>query len=382
MNSVNDSGVRPRTALWVVGAGEVAGVGRHVLDVARAGIPGWNLKVLAPPGPLRESLPADLVVGVEFGPSLGFLASARATRRVASESGASIVHAHLAWADFVAAAARPTAALVSTEHGIAGDPMTYANSQIDATATGIAHRWRLRRLRALICVSHATERVVRERWHPPGRLPMHMIPNGIDRLARTPSAAEERPQGSSDAHVTGSLTVGYLGRFAPEKRVDLLIRAFHLLVEKLPSARLSLAGAGVGEPALRQLVAELSLTDRVDFVGWVDAQEWLAGIEVVCLPSVWENCSYALLESLASGVGVVAAPVGGNPQFLPAHALADPRNVPEMARALRGQLLAQTTRPTLPDCVPTVEQMTEQLGRVYEVAGDLRRRPTTRNPRA
>ena len=45
-----------RTALWVVPVSDLAGVARHVLDVAGAGLPGWRLTVLAPPGPLPDRL--------------------------------------------------------------------------------------------------------------------------------------------------------------------------------------------------------------------------------------------------------------------------------------------------------------------------------------
>ena len=38
------------TALWVVPVPDFGGVARHVVDMARAGLPGFNLVVLAPEG--------------------------------------------------------------------------------------------------------------------------------------------------------------------------------------------------------------------------------------------------------------------------------------------------------------------------------------------
>ena len=49
-------------ALWVVPVSDLAGVARHVLDVARSGIPGWRLVFLTPPGDLPRELRA---VGAE-----------------------------------------------------------------------------------------------------------------------------------------------------------------------------------------------------------------------------------------------------------------------------------------------------------------------------
>ena len=44
------------TALWVVPVPNFGGVARHTLDMARAGIPGYELVVLAPAGVLTERL--------------------------------------------------------------------------------------------------------------------------------------------------------------------------------------------------------------------------------------------------------------------------------------------------------------------------------------
>ena len=44
------------TALWVVPVPEFGGVARHVVDMARAGLPGFNLVVLAPEGKLTSRL--------------------------------------------------------------------------------------------------------------------------------------------------------------------------------------------------------------------------------------------------------------------------------------------------------------------------------------
>ena len=44
------------TTLWVVPVPDFGGVARHVVDMARAGLPGFNLVVLAPEGKLTERL--------------------------------------------------------------------------------------------------------------------------------------------------------------------------------------------------------------------------------------------------------------------------------------------------------------------------------------
>ena len=62
--------LNPPTALWVVPVSNLAGVARHVLDVARVGVPGWRLVFLTPPGDLPDAL-RDLGAAVlvePFGP--------------------------------------------------------------------------------------------------------------------------------------------------------------------------------------------------------------------------------------------------------------------------------------------------------------------------
>ena len=65
---MNSNGVP--TALWVVPVPEFGGVARHVVDMARAGLPGFNLVVLAPEGKLTSRLEelGVTVIKAEFGP--------------------------------------------------------------------------------------------------------------------------------------------------------------------------------------------------------------------------------------------------------------------------------------------------------------------------
>lgn len=345
------------TVLLVPSTGEVAGVGRHILDLVHAGVPGWQLRVLSPPGPLVEQLPAEVVVEEEIGPHVGVRRSVAALRAAQKATGAQIVHSHLAWTDIVCALAFLPVPHVSTEHGIAGDSALYETSRAGALVAASVHTARMQRMAATICVSQATAEVVRQRWHPPKRMPLVVIPNGIDRPDRSApeaSAAPGRPP-----------MVGFLGRFEHEKRPDLLLAAMARVRAEVPEARLSMAGEGSMRSELEQRARALGVADAVEFPGWVDSATWLKEIDVLAVTSVWENCSYAILEALANGVGVVASPVGGNPELLPTAALADPADSQAFAAALAAQLRDPRTRPTLPDGYPTIEEMAQRTEAVY-----------------
>lgn len=62
----------------------------------------------------------------------------------------------------------------------------------------------------------------------------------------------------------------YVGRFAPPKKVPLLIEAFALAVQKQPQMRLILIGGGEEEARSRNLSARLGVVDKVEFAGWID----------------------------------------------------------------------------------------------------------------
>lgn len=132
-----------------------------------------------------------------------------------------------------------------------------------------------------------------------------VIPNGI---ALERFAAEPHP-------VPGRIVM--VGRLAPQKRPDLLVRAFARLRDEFPHARLQIAGDGPLRADVAALVEKLGLADVVELLGSrSDVPEILAGAACVALPSAYEGAPYALLEAMAAGAPVVATTVGGMPDTI------------------------------------------------------------------
>ncbi|MBM6399140.1 glycosyltransferase family 4 protein [Phycicoccus sonneratiae] len=354
----------PPLALWVVPVAELGGVARHVLDTAAVGLPGYRLVVQCPPGPLAERLRElkAAVTTAPVGPEHGVRESVSAVRHAVHALAPAVVHSHLAWADVVVAAATvgASAAVVSTEHGIAGDDLVYHGTAWRSRLRAGLHTARLRRADAVIAVSEATARTLRAKWHPGRGTAVHVVPNGVDPLPDTPDR-------SPGLHVVS------VARLAPEKRLDDLLRAVAVLHGRHPEARLTLAGSGPEEASLRAFVTDLGLGDVVDLPGHVDAPSLLERADVLVQLSVWENCSYSLLDALVHGAGAVATPVGGNPEILPPDALVAATDAGAVADAVERQALDPTTRPRLPDGWPTREEMTARVTEVYDsVTGTLR----------
>lgn len=117
---------------------------------------------------------------------------------------------------------------------------------------------------------------------------------------------------------TASRNILYLAHLIRRKGFDDLIQAFALIAESVPDARLVFCGSGEVEHAQR-LSAELGVANRVEFRGWISAEEKtveLANAAVFCLPSYDEGLPMGILEAMSSGVAIVTTPVGGVPDVL------------------------------------------------------------------
>ena len=320
------------TALWVVPVPDFGGVARHVLDVARTGIPGYRLVVCAPEGKLTERL-RELNIPVHtvpLGPSRGFRTSFASLAHVIEQEKPAIVHSHLAYADVIAAAvvnslrirrlanrSLTVPTLITTEHGIAGDDAVYHGTSWRSKLMEQVHRVRLWGTNAAIAVSRSTAEQMRRKW---GARRVSIIYNGVDGPRLRAAVHKHRVPTEPDAPRILSLS-----RLSPEKGIDVLIEAFAQLRTVYPKAHLEIAGEGDLADTLAQQVRELHISDAVTFSGFVDPLEAMGRSDMVVQLSLWENCSYTLLDAKAAGLKTVATNVGGNPEILAPNELVNRR---------------------------------------------------------
>ncbi len=164
----------------------------------------------------------------------------------------------------------------------------------------------------------------------------------LKRFART----ESKPQ---PHHIV------FLGRLVKRKGCLQLLRAFKLLKEAIPEARLSIAGDGPGRQQLENYVKQNNLHSSVTFRGFInekDKPELLASAAIACFPSLGgESFGIVLIEAMAAGALVVlggnnpgyASVLGGQPETL-----FDPKNTARLAlkleRFLADERLADNVR--------------------------------------
>ena len=124
---------------------------------------------------------------------------------------------------------------------------------------------------------------------------------GVDCVRFDPAKRSERVRNELAPH--GELLVGYIGRLAAEKRVDLLAQ-----VATLPGVRLVIVGSGPAEMAIRRaLPSAIFLGQR----GGEHLARIYASLDVFAHAGPHDTFGQTLQEAAASGLPVVAPAAGG-----------------------------------------------------------------------
>ena len=151
------------------------------------------------------------------------------------------------------------------------------------------------------------------------RCPIEIVPNPVDinnfclspetkRATRTKLRQQFALEQDEKLIITTS-------RLVPKNGVADLIKA----LKALPGIKLAILGDGPLEKKLKELAGHLGVGDRVFFLGFARHHEipsYLAAADIFCRPSLSEGLGTSFLEAMASGLPVVATPVGGIVDFL------------------------------------------------------------------
>jgi glycosyltransferase involved in cell wall biosynthesis len=141
---------------------------------------------------------------------------------------------------------------------------------------------------------------------------IRLITNGVDipQIAGLDDVHRVRKEMGigSDDFVIGS--VGRLGNF--HKRFSDLILALNILRDRIPQAKLIIAGDGPDRAMLEKLVEKHNLAGRVIFTGYqFDLSPYYQCMDVFALASHMEGFGLVLAEAMFYKLPVVASRVGG-----------------------------------------------------------------------
>ena len=114
-------------------------------------------------------------------------------------------------------------------------------------------------------------------------------------------------------HIQGKKVILFLGRIAPIKGLDTLVKAFGIIARGREDVRLLLVGPDNWRygTELKKTIIREGVSDKIIFTGMLTGNKKKAAFDcadVFVLPSLSEGFSNALLEAMLCGLPVVISP--------------------------------------------------------------------------
>lgn len=160
---------------------------------------------------------------------------------------------------------------------------------------------------AVIAVSHDSAAQLKSGEVPAEKI--IVLHNAVaKRVPPWPQRVHNDADGSHDAVKLISVS-----RLAPEKGIDVLLRAFAKLAADYPETALDIVGDGPLRGELEVLARDLAVSGRVRFLGnRRDVPDLLGEADVFAMTSRQENHSVSILEAMRAGLPSIVTDVGGN----------------------------------------------------------------------
>lgn len=199
--------------------------------------------------------------------------------------------------------------------------------------------------------------------------------NGLKRIVVIPNPVlGPRRSEVSAIQPSGRRKIITMGRLVPEKRLDLLLRAF-LEVRKEIDCSLTVLGDGPLRGELLALRDQLELTQRVEFLGLLrDPLPLLRDADLFVLSSEFEGMPNALLEAMSCGLPAVSFDCPTGPREIIRHGvdgvLVPPLDIEALAKAMKRLLLDERERQMLGSKAAEVNERFS-LNRIMSMWEDL-----------
>lgn len=337
--------------LQAIRQGKIGGGESHVLDLVRfMDRSRFEPVVLSftdgPMVTLLQSMQVPVfVIGSEKAFDLGVW---RKVRDFMKEQRIDIVHVHgtRANTNVLWAARRLRIPLIYTVHGWSFHDGLHP---LMRKARILSEKFITRKSQVNICVSESNRKTGQQEF---GSFRAEVIRNGINPDKFNPEAdlPNIRHQYGIPA---GSLVVGYIARMTLQKDPVGMVRGFYEAQQRFPGMVLLMVGEGELKQAAIDTATELGIRDKVYFDNFrQDVPAVLQGIDIYCLPSLWEGFPIGVLEAMAMGKTVVATDVDGTREAV-AHGrngwLIPPKDTAALAGAIVRMAEDETLRNELGD---------------------------------
>jgi UDP-glucose:(heptosyl)LPS alpha-1,3-glucosyltransferase len=175
--------------------------------------------------------------------------------------------------------------------------------------------WMLRgrRYRRIVAISERVRTQLKEHYHVPDER-IVTIPNGINLSRFDPSNASSRVEVRRSFGVPEDVPLLlFVGSQYRLKGLEFVIRA---LAQMKTKAVLLVVGGDIAAP-FKRLAEQLGVRDRVIFAGArSDLPRIYPAADAFVLPTLYETFALVCIEAMASGLPVLASPVGGIEDYL------------------------------------------------------------------
>lgn len=238
-------------------------------------------------------------------------------RRLHRRFAFDLIDAHFGYPEGVVAALLAWAFRVPFVITLRGSELMFASYR----ARRLAMQWAFGRAGKIICVSEELRQFAIREGAPPDKVVT--ISNGVDNALFFPrDRAVVRSKHGIPADRKVILSAGEMIEAKGHQHVAGALR--DMVAEGVDAQLLIVGSSARGGPryegALRRLVKNLDVGDRIRFIGWADRQglaELLSAADVFCLASYTEGWPNVVHEALACGTPVVATRVGAIPEMIP-----------------------------------------------------------------
>ena len=314
--------MRTRRLLFVGGSGDPGGLHVHTADVAHAAAAlGNRVKIIAVEEDyFSDILPKD-IIGVEHIKRLSFqdltlsLKKYRISRAVRWASvlwrhpGYDIVFCRGTFAETPIVELLMARAAFRRIYTIEHFPLAITwRSRFSKQQYGAVMNACVRR--TITVSAQLSEVAAREFRIAPDKLRICL--NWVDPMFVPPTPAARRLARERLGLPDGVFAIGYLGRYGPEKNIDILIDAFAACRRSRPAANtmLVIAGGGWFRDQVESRVRSSPAAAHIRLVGWQsDPRLIYHALDLFVLPSQVEGFPLSLIEAMATGLPCIAHPM-------------------------------------------------------------------------
>lgn len=141
---------------------------------------------------------------------------------------------------------------------------------------------------------------------------LQVVPNGIDA-----GSLGSRDAARRELHLDADeVCIGFVGRLAPQKAPETLVEAFAGIAHRFANARLAILGDGPQSATLHEQAERLGVHERILWVKDMTGPEVMPAFDIFVMPSRYEGFPYVLLEAAVAELPIIATPVGGTSAVL------------------------------------------------------------------